>query len=173
MQSVSTTTKVPWGGALDTMVCDKVRRWLAAGRIYLSIDFQRLGSTIKCVSYYTCRKHFSVLSSFMTYRQFCGYSNTTGAISGAGTAYPSRAPEFTPIFSGIRVTRSLVLCLMFYRSLFFLLSFFLVIVLSVLRFMDSDYPFNLVSSNSSYYPLFNIISSSVTKPFLINTYHLK
>jgi len=27
-------------------------------------------------------------------------SNTMGATSGAGTAYPSRVPEFTPVFSG-------------------------------------------------------------------------
>jgi hypothetical protein len=32
-----------------------------------------------------------------------------GAISGAGSAYPSGAPEFIPVFSGVRVTRSLVL----------------------------------------------------------------
>jgi hypothetical protein len=36
-----------------------------------------------------------------------------GATSGAGTAYPSGAPEFTPVFSGVRVTRSLVLCVYF------------------------------------------------------------
>jgi hypothetical protein len=33
--------------------------------------------------------------------------------SGAGTAYPSGATEFTPVFSGVRVTRSLVLCVCF------------------------------------------------------------
>jgi hypothetical protein len=47
--------------------------------------------------------------------------NTTGATSGAGTAYPSGAPEFTPCFSWVRdrVTRSLVLCVCFvYRCLF-------------------------------------------------------
>ena len=45
-----------------------------------------------------------------------------------------------PAFSGVRVTRSLVLCV-FCRSLFFLLSvFFCAIVLSnLLRFTDSDY----------------------------------
>jgi hypothetical protein len=43
-------------------------------------------------------------------------------------------------FSGVRVTRSLVLCVMLYRSLFVLLSIFVAIVLSVLRFTDSDYP---------------------------------
>jgi hypothetical protein len=33
--------------------------------------------------------------------------------SGAGTVYPSGAPEFTPVFSGVRVTLSLVLCVCF------------------------------------------------------------
>ena len=32
------------------------------------------------------------------------------ATDGAGTAYPSGAPGFTPIFSGVHATRSLVLC---------------------------------------------------------------
>ena len=47
--------------------------------------------------------------------------------------------------SGVRVTRSLVFCVMIYWSLFLLLSFFLLsIVLSVLlRFTDSDYPFGI------------------------------
>jgi hypothetical protein len=33
-----------------------------------------------------------------------------GATSGAGTAYSSEASEFNPGFSGVRVTRSLTLC---------------------------------------------------------------
>jgi hypothetical protein len=37
----------------------------------------------------------------------------TGATSGGGTAYPSEAPEFTSGFSGVRVTRSLVLYVCF------------------------------------------------------------
>ena len=45
-----------------------------------------------------------------------------------------------PVFSGVLVTWSLVLCVMFCRSLFVLLS----IVLSVLlRYTDSDYPFGI------------------------------
>jgi len=48
------------------------------------------------------------------------------------------------VFSGVHVTRSLVLCVMFCRSLFVLLA----ILLSVLRFTDSNYP--LISSNSSW-----------------------
>jgi hypothetical protein len=48
------------------------------------------------------------------------------------------------VFSGVRVTRFLVLCVMFCRSFFVLLFFFLLaIVLSVLRFTDSEYPFGL------------------------------
>ena len=67
----------------------------------------------------------------------------TDATSESGTAYLSEAPVFTPGFSGVCVTRSLVVCVMFCRWFFFLFSFFpLDIVLSVhLRFTDSDYPF--------------------------------
>ena len=46
----------------------------------------------------TCRKYFSVLSSFMAYHQACNQINTTGVTSGAGTSYPSGEPEFTPSF---------------------------------------------------------------------------
>ena len=50
----------------------------------------------------------------------CHKSLTNGATSGAGTAYPSKAPELDPVFSGIRVTRFLVLCECFVdRCLFF------------------------------------------------------
>ena len=38
------------------------------------------------------------------------------ATSGAGTTYPSRAPEFTTGFSGVHVTRSLLLCVCFVDS---------------------------------------------------------
>ena len=43
-------------------------------------------------------KHFPVLSSFMIYYRVCNQINMTGATSGAGTAYPFGAPEFTPGF---------------------------------------------------------------------------
>ena len=45
------------------------------------------------------------------------------------------------IFSGVCVTRSEVYCVMFCKSLYVL--FLLAIVLSVLRFTDSDYPFGI------------------------------
>ena len=70
--------------------------------------------------------------------------NTTGVTSGAGTAYPSGAPKFTPMFSGFRVTRSLVLYACFVNRYLSLCPFSLIIVSSVrLRFMDSDYPFGI------------------------------
>ena len=47
-----------------------------------------------------------------------------------------------PVFSGVRVTRSLVVCVMFCRSLF--VPFLLAIVFSVFPgFTDTDYPFYL------------------------------
>jgi hypothetical protein len=39
--------------------------------------------------------------------------HTKGATSGAGTAYPSGEPEFIPVFSKVRFTRSLVLYVCF------------------------------------------------------------
>ena len=58
--------------------------------------------------------------------------------------YPSRAPEFTPVFSGIRVIRSLVLCNAVYIVVCPFVFFLLSIVLSVLlRFTYSDYTFGI------------------------------
>ena len=49
----------------------------------------------------------------------------------------------TPVFSGVRVTRSLVLYVMFCRSLF--VHFLLIIVLSgLLRYTDSDCSFGII-----------------------------
>ena len=64
-------------------------------------------------------------------------SNTTSATCGAETIYHSGEPEFNPDFSGVRVARSLVFCIMLCRSLFVL--FHLATALSVLRFTTSDY----------------------------------
>ena len=60
--------------------------------------------------------------------------------SGVGTAYPSRAHEFTPVFSGARVTRSLVLCVCFVdRCLSFCpFSFGHCVVCSSSIYTDSD-----------------------------------
>ena len=58
--------------------------------------------------------------------------------SGAGSAYPSGSPDFTPCFSGIRFTRSLVLCVCFVDHC---LSFWPLCCL--LGFTDSDYLFGI------------------------------
>ena len=55
-----------------------------------------------------------------------------------------------PVFIGVRVIRSLVLCVCLVDHCLSFCTFLFAIVLSVLRFADSDYPSCLVSSNSSY-----------------------
>jgi hypothetical protein len=45
-------------------------------------------------------------------------SNTMGATCGTGIAYPSTVSDFTPVFSGVRVTGFFVLCVVFCRSLY-------------------------------------------------------
>ena len=50
-----------------------------------------------------------------------------------------------PVFSGVYVARSLVLCVGFVDSCFFPFVL-LAIVLSVLRYADSDYPFGIFKS---------------------------
>ena len=61
----------------------------------------------------------------------------TGATSEAGTAYPSAAP-------GVRVTRSLVLCVCFVdRCLPFCPFLFAIVFSVVLRFTDSHYSFGI------------------------------
>ena len=80
---------------------------------------------------------------FMTYHRVCNQINTTGAISRAGTAYPSVAPEFIPVFSGIRVTRSLVLCVCYvdrclsFWSLYCLFFFDLQILITTFVYSNS------------------------------------
>jgi len=48
--------------------------------------------------WFTCRKHFPVLSSFMAYHRVCNWINKTGVTSRVGTAYPFWTPELTPGF---------------------------------------------------------------------------
>ena len=57
-----------------------------------------------------------------------------------------RAPEFSPGFSRVRVTRSLVLCVVFCRSLLAVLSFYLAIVLSVFSWIPIAPLVSLISS---------------------------
>jgi hypothetical protein len=53
----------------------------------------------------------------------CYKSNTTGVTSVEGTAYHSGTREFSPVFSGICVARSLVFCALLYRSLLVFICF--------------------------------------------------
>jgi uncharacterized protein (DUF2164 family) len=90
---------------------------------------------------FVCRNHNQKLSSFMAYHQILNRSNTTGATSETGTTYPCGTPDFIPIFSGFRFSRSLVFCVAFYRPLlvFFFVPFLVVLVLSVLWVTASEY----------------------------------
>ena len=77
----------------------------------------------------------------------CNQINTMGATSGAGPVYPFGAHEFTPVFSGVRITRSLVLYVCFVDHCLSFCPFSFGHCVVFLQFTDSDYP--LVSSNSS------------------------
>jgi hypothetical protein len=55
--------------------------------------------------YHTCRKHYVVISSFMTYPRVCSKGNTTGATYGAATAYLPEHLRSCSGFSCVRVTR--------------------------------------------------------------------
>ena len=94
--------------------------------------------------------------------------NTTGATCGAETIYHSGEPEFNPDFSGVRVARSLVFCIMLCRSLFVLyllatalsVLYLLATALSVLRFTTSGYSsgiFKLFLSFLNFLSTFNNI----------------
>ena len=84
----------------------------------------------------------------MTYHRVCN-KNRTGVATGAGTAYPSRSPVFTPVLSGIRAARSLVFYAMFCGSLFVLL--FLILWALCCLFFDIWLLITpLVCSNFSY-----------------------
>jgi hypothetical protein len=82
--------------------------------------------------------------------------NTTGVISGAGTAYHSGHLSSLPVFSGVRVTRSLVLYVCFvYRCLSFC-------TLSVLLWYTDCDCLPLVSSS---------LSTAVLSSFCITARH--
>ena len=108
-----------------------------------------------------CNNHNRVITLFMTYHRVCKKKNTTGATWRAGTAYLSGAPAFISGFSRVRVAQYLAFCVVLWRFLFVLLSFFLlVIVLSVfLRYTDSDYHF----SNFSFFTTINSIQKMANR----------
>ena len=95
------------------------------------------------------RKHTTIKRINITLYQ-TNYVDNTGT-SGAGTAYPSRAPEFTPILKSGSCFSIFSFTCMFCRSLFVLLHFFFW-PLCCLFFFDIRILITpLVSSNSSFY----------------------
>jgi hypothetical protein len=104
----------------------------------------------------TCRKHFLVLSSFMTYHRVCNWINTTGATGGTGTADPSGAPEFTPCFEWGSCYSIFSFMCMFCRSLFVFLYFFFWQLCCIFSFDIRILITPLVSPNSSYIQFINL-----------------
>jgi hypothetical protein len=96
-----------------------------------------------------CHNHNPVLSPFMTYCQLCRKSNKTGATYGAGIAYPQRTTKFTSGFYW--VARSFVFFVMFSRSLFVLLDFFIWSLCCLFFFDLTLMVAPLVFSNISYH----------------------
>ena len=78
----------------------------------------------------------------------------------------ARSIDFASVFSGVRVTRSLLLCVCFVDRFCHFVRFLLVIVLSVIRYTDSDY-LPLICSNSSY-----IFRKAATECFIFYPYPL-
>ena len=109
----------------------------------------------------------------MTYQLVCNQSNTTGATSGTGTAYPSGAPEFTPNFQwGSCYSIFCFMCnvLQIVVCAFVLFLFGENIVLSVLRFMDSDYPFGILLTSKFKEIVKSALSSIVMNVFQRNLF---
>ena len=69
--------------------------------------------------------------------------NTTSVTSGAGTSTLPEHLSSPLLFNGVHVTWFLVLCVCFVDRYLSFVLFPLVVVLSVLRFTDSDCPFGI------------------------------
>ena len=85
---------------------------------------------------------------FQKYTVHWGFLTCTAAvISGVVTASTFESTRVHPMdFGWVHFTQSLVFCVVFCRSLFVFLYFFLLgIVLSVLQFMASDYSWSIFS----------------------------
>ena len=84
----------------------------------------------------------------------------TEATRGAETAYPSGAHEFTPAFSGVRVVRSLVFCVMVCKSLYVLLPFFFVFFCHCVVCPSAIYAFLLPLSYLQTFPTYILFDTS-------------
>jgi hypothetical protein len=102
-------------------------------------------STHICGHHYLIEVHNQALSSSITCHRVCDKSNKTGATCGTGTAYPSRAPEFTSVFSSSCCSVVSFLCNVWWIVACPVVLVLVAIVLSVLPLAASDYP-PLISS---------------------------
>ena len=90
----------------------------------------------------TCRKHFLFVSSFMTWF-VTRLARRVPLVEQGLLIFPEQLSS-PPVFSGVRVTRSLVLCVCFVDRCLSFCTIFVAIVFSVLpRYTDSDYTFGI------------------------------
>ena len=102
-----------------------------------------------CASYLNFLNRIGYCYCRTNYTRVCNQINATGSTSGAGSVYPSRAPEFTHSFQWSSCYSIFTFICMFCRSLFVLLYFFFW-PLCCLSFFDLRILLTpLVSSNSS------------------------
>ena len=105
-----------------------------------------------------CEFPLSILNHI--YHRICNQINMTGVTSGAETAYPSGAPEFTSGFQWGSCYSIFSFISMFCRQLFVLLYlFFWPLQFVLLRYTDSDYPFGIFKLFLNTF-LFNTTTSS-------------
>jgi len=110
--------------------------------IHIDHTQHRFNNVVKYSS--VCRKHFPVLSSLMTYHRVCTRLTRRVPIVEQELLSLPEHLNSPPVFRGVCVTRSLVLCVCFVDRFLSFVLFRLAIVLSVLlRFTDSDYPFGI------------------------------
>jgi hypothetical protein len=94
----------------------------------------------------TCRKHFPVLSSFMTCHMFVTRLTWRVPLVEQKLLTLLEHLSSSLVFNGVRVTRSLVLYVSFCRSLFvrpFVIFLFAILLFVLLQYTDSDYPFDI------------------------------
>jgi hypothetical protein len=88
--------------------------------------------------------------------------------SGAGTAFTPGAPGFASVFYGVCDFQSLVFCVMFCRSLFFLfVLFILAIVFSILKIIKI-YNGNEIKTNELNFNFYYSVNRIIDKRYLIS-----
>jgi hypothetical protein len=111
------------------------RQWL-----FLIVTFN-MWNYLTCMSIYLGEKHLGIwLNKIQSDWKINETMKKWMLSAGARTEYPSRAPELTPpLFSGVRITRSSVVCVCFVdRCLYFWYFSF-----DLPRFTNFDYPFGI------------------------------